>query len=98
MRPWSSTATNRNSHPTWRALAAVAGDAMANVFEAPQLLDVDVKQFARRSPLVTLDRLGRLQITQLGQTSATQHAADRRLGHAHVRRNTRLKEQLAPQL
>ena len=53
-----------NSQPTPRLLAlasAVAGDAMADAFEAAELLDVDVDQLAGMLALVTAHRLGRLQ-------------------------------------
>ena len=37
---------------------AVAGDAMADLFEAAELLDVDVNEFARVFTLVAADWLG----------------------------------------
>src|SRR5947209_16204484 len=48
------------------ALAStIAGDAMADPIELPELFDVDVDQFTRTLPLVAPHRLGRLQGRQL---------------------------------
>ncbi|MCY1236343.1 hypothetical protein D9M72_489930 [compost metagenome] len=80
------------------ALAAVAGDAMADLVEAPQLLDVNVQQLAGVVALVALYGLVGAQVTQPRQPGATQHAAYRRPGHAHVRGDACLQVKLAAQL
>lgn len=79
-------------------LGAVGGDAVPDLVEAAQLLDVDVQQLAQRRSCVTLHRLDRSDIAELGQPRAAQHSADGCLGDACVRCNTGLQEQLAAQL
>ena len=60
-----------------RTLAsAIAGDAMADAFEAAELLDVDVDQLARLVALVVAHRLGRFEISDAAQTKSALHAAD----------------------
>lgn len=81
-----------------RTLGAVAGDAVADLVEAAELLDVDVQQFAGAVALVALHRLARAQIAQPGQARSPEHTADRGFGHAHVRGDVRLQAQLAAQL
>jgi hypothetical protein len=55
MRLWSSTATKTYSQPMFRARCVrSAVIAMADLVEAPQLLDVDVQQFTRHLALIAL--------------------------------------------
>src|SRR5690606_7115222 len=56
----------------------MAGDAVADLVEAAELLDVEVDQLARLLALVAADRLGRLQVAQSAEAGPAQHAADRR--------------------
>lgn len=80
------------------APGAIARDAVAHLVEAPELLDVDVQQLAWALALVALHKLLGPQIAQARQPSATQNPADGCLGHAHVRGDTGLQHELAPQL
>ena len=72
--------------PTAVALApAVAGDAVPDVIELAELLDVDVDQLAGILALVASNRLGRLERAQSVETQSAQDAAhgrrrDRELG------------------
>ena len=74
------------------------GDAMSGALDSPELLDVDVQQIARRFMLVSLDRLGRIQIAELGQPGSCQHPPDRTLGDTQVSRDPGLREALSAQL
>ena len=56
---------------------AVAGDAMVDLFEAAELLDVGVNEFAGIFTLVAADWLGRLQGRQPVEAEALQNTADR---------------------
>lgn len=79
------------------ALRAVAGDAVADLIEAAELLKVDVEQFARRFALVSLDVLLRRQVGQLRHPGSPTNTTARGFG-ARVRGDARLQEQLASQL
>src|ERR1700750_1045973 len=56
---------------------SVAGDAMADLVELAELLDVDVDQFAGAVPFVSAGWFGRLQRTQLVEAQALQYTAHR---------------------
>ena len=71
---------------------------MARALDAAELLGVDVQQVAGRLVLVAHDRLGRLQIAQLGQPGTREHAPDGALGHAQARGDARMGQALAAQL
>ncbi len=60
------------------AIPAVAGNAMADRLDPPELLGVDVEQLARPFALVAHDRRPRLERRQLAEPEAAQDAADRR--------------------
>ena len=69
--------TCTNSQPVPRDLRlAIAGDAVADLLEAAELLDVDMDEPAGLVILVTLDRGGRFEITHPGQPGPPQHPAD----------------------
>src|SRR5215203_3848440 len=57
--------------------AAVAGDAVADLVEAAELLDVDVDEFAGVLAFVAPHRLGRLEVPEAAQAGAFEDAADR---------------------
>ena len=57
-------------------LRSIARDAMTDLVEASQLLDVDVQQLTRRVALITLDVFLGAQVGQLGHASTSQHATD----------------------
>jgi hypothetical protein len=56
----------------------IAGDAMADRRDPPELLGVDVDQFARPFALIAHDRRLGLERPQLAQPETAQYAADRR--------------------
>ena len=53
------------------------GDAVANPFKTPKLLDVEMDQAARFLVVVAPDGLGGDQVAQTRQPGAAQHPADR---------------------
>ena len=57
--------------------AAVAGDAVADLVEAAELLDVDVDELAGVLAFVAPHRLGRLEVPEAAQAGALEDAADR---------------------
>lgn len=71
------------------APAVIASDAVADVLEASELLDVDSQQLAWRFALIASDSfLLRPQIAQRGHAGSTQHPADRRFrGRVNTRSN-----------
>lgn len=58
------------------ALLWIAGDAVPDLAEATELLDVDVDHLAGVLALVAPDRFGRLDVLQPRQPGALQHPAD----------------------
>src|ERR1043165_6916927 len=58
------------------ALGAVAGDAVAELVEASELLDVDMDELAGMLALVAADRLSRLGRLHLPDSEPPQPAAD----------------------
>src|SRR4051794_41029987 len=56
---------------------AVAGDAVADLVEAAELLDVDVDELAGVLAFVAPHRLGRLEVPEAAQAGALEDAADR---------------------
>ena len=78
MREASSRQTWTNSQPAPRLLGGtLAGDAVADLLEAADLLDVDVDQLAGAGALVAADRHGRRQVLEPAEPAPAQHAADR---------------------
>jgi hypothetical protein len=57
---------------------AVAGDAVADALETPELFDVDVDQLAGVLPLIALHRLGGLKVAHSAQSDAPEDTADGR--------------------
>ena len=87
-----------NSQPASRLLAgAVAGDAMTDRFEAAELLDVDVDEFARPVALIAAWRLGRFQRLEPIEAEAPEHARDRCVRDATLQRDLRPGPALASQ-
>ena len=66
-----------------RALAAVAGDAVAGLIETRELLDVQVQQLTGVLPLVTADGRGRFEGIEPVKPCPAQDAADGGGGHPH---------------
>src|SRR5829696_7825045 len=56
---------------------AVAGDAVADLVEAAELLDVDVDELAGVLAFVAPHRLRRLEVPEAAQAGALEDAADR---------------------
>ena len=83
MREASSmqTWTNSQPAPSPRAVGcsarAVAGNAVADLVEAAELLDVDVDELAGVLALVAPHRLGGLEVPEAAQAGAFEDAADR---------------------
>ena len=84
MREASSMQTWTNSQPApftsgpCVALPpAVAGDAVADLVEAAELLDVDVDELAGVLAFVASHQLGRLEVPEAAQAGAVEDAADR---------------------
>ena len=76
------------SQPTPRSeCAAIAGDTMARLHDAPQFLGVHVDQLAGATPFVALYRRGRVQIAQPTQAQAAQYRAHRRARQRQPRRD-----------
>lgn len=74
------------------------GDAVPQLVEAAEPLEVDVQQFPGSLPLIPLHWLSGPQIAQARQAGATRYPADRGFRDAHVRGDGGLQKQLAPQL
>jgi hypothetical protein len=55
----------------------LAGDAVPDLLEAAELLDVDGDQLAGAGALVAADRQGRRQVLEPAEPAPAQHAADR---------------------
>src|SRR3974390_65505 len=73
------------AHPAGAALAGpVAGDAVADLVEAAELLDVQMDQFAGVLTLIADDRLGRLQVPRPGQPAGAENSAHSWAGDAGV--------------
>ena len=62
MQTWTYSQPMRPLRPSCSALAAIAGDAMADLIEAAELLDVDVDELAGMLALVAAHGLGRLEV------------------------------------
>jgi hypothetical protein len=77
-------------------VAPIAGDAMADRRDPPELLGVDVEQLARPLPLVAHDWRLRLECRQLAEPEAAQAAADRRDRHGQLARDRRAAQALPP--
>ena len=80
------------------SLSAISGDAMPDLVEAAQLLDVDVQQVTRRVALAALDVFLRTQVGQLRHAGTLQDTADRPARDPRVGGNACLQEQLSAQL
>ncbi len=87
--------------PADAAMAAltgpIAGDAMADLVETPELLDVDMDELAGPVALVSPDRLGRLQGLQPVEAQAAKHPGHGRFRHAAFRRDLRTSPAFAAQ-
>src|SRR5215217_7639788 len=84
MREASSMQTWTNSQPAALAFRArlalppaVPGDAVADLVEATELLDVDVDELAGMLAFVAPHRLGRLEVSEAPQAGVVEDAADR---------------------
>jgi hypothetical protein len=64
--------------PAVALTGAIAGDAVADLVEAAQLLDVDMDQFARMLALIAHHRFGGLQISDPAKFGPPQYPAHRR--------------------
>ncbi len=69
-----------------------------NAGEASQLLNIEVKQIARRSMLIANQGYSRLQIAHAVQTEAAENATDGSTAQASGLGNVEAGETLAPQL
>ena len=67
--------------------SAIAGDAVTDLLETTQLLDVDVDHLARFLALIAAHRLGRLQVAYPVQSQPAQDAADGGRRHADLGRD-----------
>ena len=65
------------ARPSVALTPAVAGDAVSDLLEAAELLDVEMDHLAGMGALVTAHRLGRLERFQRVEAQAAQDAADR---------------------
>jgi hypothetical protein len=69
---------------------------VADRFDPPELLGVDVQELARPFALIAHDRRLRLERAQFAEPQATQNAADRRGGHRQLARERRAAQAVAP--
>lgn len=68
-----------------RTLAGtITGDAVADLAEATEFLDVDMDHFARPLALIAANGFGRFDIPEPGKTGALEHPAHRRRRHARL--------------
>src|SRR5215217_4015686 len=77
--------------------SAVAGDAMTNAFEAAELFDVDMDQFAGALALVAANRLDRIERLDTIEAEAPEDAADGRWRDADFRSDLPASPALAAQ-
>src|SRR5690606_30822728 len=63
---------------------AVAGDAVTDLVETAELLDVDVDQLARMLALIAADRFGRLERRNAIEAKAPENPADGRRRHPEL--------------
>jgi hypothetical protein len=77
------------------SVAPIAGHAVTNRFDAPELLGVDVDQLARPLALVAHDRWPRLERRQPAEPEPAQDAADRRDRNGELARDRRAAQALA---
>ena len=82
----AAVATLRSSAdaPAVALSGSIAGDAMADLVEAAQLLDVDVDHLAGAVAFVAAHRLGRLQVAPAVEAVAGENAPDGGPGHADL--------------